>query len=154
MNNHKNWVNNKLRWGRFFIILGILLIGLGIVIEIAFENLPYNLRIISGLGILWIGIGIGMIFRYRSALHGNQSAKRLLIEEHDERNQFIRYRAGYRGFWVAIVLVYILLMWLSFAANGGLPPIGKDLLWYLQAGCVVIPFTVYIISFLSDQKNL
>ncbi len=154
MNKHADLIKNKLRWGWFFGILGIVFIGVGIVFEITFAYLPYKFSIITGLGILWVGIGIGMIIRYRSALRGNQSAKRLLIEEHDERNQFMRYRAGYRGFWVAIVMIYILLMWLSFSANGNLPPIGKDLLWYLLAACVVIPFTVYIISFLSDQKNL
>lgn len=154
MNKHKNWINQKLRWGWFFVILGIIFIGIGIVFEITFANLPYKYGIITGLGILWGGIGIGMIVRYRSALRDNQDAKRLLIEEHDERNQLLRYRAGYRGFWVAIVMIYILLMWLSFSANGDLPPIGENLLWYLHAACIVIPFIVYIISILSDQKKL
>jgi hypothetical protein len=103
---------------------------------------------------LWAGIGIGLVVRYQTALKNNQSAKRLLIEEFDERNQLIRYRAGYRGFWVAIILVYVILMWLSMAANGSLPPIGEELLWYFQVACVVIPFTVYIISFLVDQKRI
>ncbi len=67
---------------------------------------------------------------------------------------FIRYRAGYRGFWVAIVLVFIVLMWLSMAANGSLPPVGKELLWYLQVVCVVFPFLVYVISMIIDQKRI
>ena len=154
MNKHADLIKNKLRWGWFFVILGIIFIGVGIVMETTFGYLPYSMSIITGLGILWAGIGIGMIVRYRSALRGNQSTKRLFIEEHDERNQFIRFRAGYRGFWVSILMVYILLLWLSFAANCNLPPIGKDLLWYIQAACVVIPFIVYVVSTLSDQKKL
>ena len=78
----------------------------------------------------------------------------MMVEEQDERNLFIRYWAGYRAFWVAIILVYVVVMWFSMAANGSLPPIGKELLWYIQAACVVIPFSVYIISVLIDQKKI
>jgi hypothetical protein len=154
MNDQKKWLGNRIRIGWFFVGLGILFILVGVYFEINYSYIPYNVSIITGLGILWAGIGIGLIVRYRSVLKNNQSAKRLLNEELDERNQFIRYRAGYRGFWVAIILVYVILMWLSMAANGSLPPIGKEMLWYLQVGCVVIPFAVYLTSVLIDQKKL
>jgi hypothetical protein len=154
MNDQKKWLNNRIRMGWFFVGLGILFILVGVYFEINYSYIPYNVSIVTGLGILWAGIGIGLVVRYQTALKNNQSAKRLLIEEFDERNQLIRYRAGYRGFWVAIILVYVILMWLSMAANGSLPPIGEELLWYFQVACVVIPFGVYIISFIIDQKKL
>jgi len=154
MNNQTKWLNQKIRTGWFFIGLGILFILVGVYFEINYSYIPYNVSIITGLGILWLGIGIGLVVRYMAGKKGDQSAKRLMVEELDERNQLIRYRAGYRGFWVAIILVYIILMWLSMAANGSLPPIGKELLWYLQVLCVVIPFGVYLTSVLIDQKKL
>jgi ABC-type uncharacterized transport system permease subunit len=154
MNNQTKWLNHKIRTGWFFIGLGILFILVGVYFEINYSYIPYNVSIITGLGILWLGIGIGLVVRYMAGKKGDQSAKRLMVEELDERNQLIRYRAGYRGFWVAIILVYIILMWLSMAANGSLPPIGKELLWYLQVLCVVIPFGVYLTSVLIDQKKL
>ncbi len=154
MNDQTKWLNQKIRTGWFFIGLGILFILVGVYFEINYSYIPYNVSIITGLGILWAGIGIGLIVRYMVGKKGDESAKRLMVEELDERNQLIRYRAGYRGFWVAIILVYIILMWLSMAANGSLPPIGKELLWYLQVACVVIPFGVYLTSVLIDQKNL
>jgi hypothetical protein len=154
MNDQTKWLNKKIRTGWFFIGLGILFVLVGVYFEINYSYIPYNVSIITGLGILWLGIGIGLVVRYMAGKKGEQSARRLMVEELDERNQLIRYRAGYRGFWVAIVLVYIILMWLSMAANGSLPPIGKELLWYLQVGCVVIPFAVYLTSVLIDQKKL
>lgn len=154
MNDQTKWLNQKIRTGWFFISLGILFVLVGVYFEINFPYIPYNVSIITGLGILWLGIGIGLIVRYMAGKKGDQSAKRLMAEELDERNQLIRYRAGYRGFWVAIILVYIILMWLSMAANGSLPPIGKELLWYLQVVCVVIPFGVYLTSVLIGQKKL
>jgi len=65
----------------------------------------------------------------------------MMVKEQDERNLFNRYHAGYRAFWIAIVLVYVVLMWFSMAANGSLLPIEKYLLWYIQAACYVkIPY--------------
>ena len=154
MSDQKKWLNNRIRIGWFFIGLGILFFLAGVYFEINYSYIPYNVSIITGLGILWAGIGIGLIVKYMAVKKGDQSAKRMMVEELDERNLFIRYHAGYRAFWVAIVLVYLVLMWFSMAANGSLPPIGKELLWYIQAGCVVIPFSVYIISFLIDQKKI
>ena len=121
--------------------------------EFTFAYIPYNISIVTGLGILGVGIGIGLIVKYMPIRKGSLRAKRLMNEELDERNLLIRYRAGYRAFWVAIIQIYAILMWLSLAANGSLPPIGKEFLWYLQATCVVIPFTIYIVSFLFDQNK-
>ena len=154
MNDQMKWLNSRIRIGWFFVGLGILFVLVGVYFEINYAYIPYNVSIITGLGILWAGISIGLIVKYMAVIKGDQSAKRMMVEEQDERNLFIRYRAGYRAFWVAIILTYAILMWLSMAANGSLPPIGKDLLWYLQAACVVIPFSVYIISFIIDQKRL
>jgi|AutmiccommuBRH23_1029490.scaffolds.fasta_scaffold00301_69 hypothetical protein len=153
MSDQKKWLNNRIRIGWLFVGLGILFILVGVYFEINYSYIPYNVSIITGLGILWAGIGIGLIVKYMAVVKGDQSAKRMMVEEQDERNLFIRYRAGYRAFWVAIILVYIILMWLSMAANGSLLSIGKDLLWYLQAACVLIPFSVYITSFIIDQKR-
>jgi hypothetical protein len=154
MRDQNKWLNSRIRIGWFFLVMGVLFILVGVYFEINYSYIPYNVSIITGLGILWAGIGIGLVVRYMAVKKGEPSAKRLMVEEQDERNLFIRYRAGYRAFWVAIVLVYVVLMWFSMAANGSLPPIGKELLWYIQAGCVVIPFSVYIISFVMDQKRI
>ena len=40
MNNHKNWINNKIRWGWFFVLLGIIFFGVGIIVEITFGLSP------------------------------------------------------------------------------------------------------------------
>jgi hypothetical protein len=154
MSDQKKWLKSRIRFGWFFVGLGILFILVGVYFEINYSYIPYNVSVITGLGILWAGIGIGLIVKYMAVIKGDQTAKRMMVEEQDERNLFIRYRAGYRGFWVSIILVYVIIMWLSMAANGSLPPIGKELLWYLQVACVVIPFSVYIISWIIDQKKI
>ena len=127
---------------------------LGYSLQLQFDDLPYNFRIITGLGILLAGIGVGYLVRYGAALKDEQSARRLTVEERDERTVLIRARAGNRAYWVSTALVYIGLMWASFAANGSLPALTGDALWFFLAACVLIPFGVYIPSILIDQRNM
>jgi ABC-type uncharacterized transport system permease subunit len=140
--------------GWMFLSAGVFVAVVGIFSELQFSDLPYNFRIITGLGILLAGIGVGYLVRYRVALNDEQSARRLTVEELDERNVLIRSRAGNRAYWVSTALIFTGLMWASFAANGSLPALTGDTLWFFLAAGVLIPFGVYIISFLNDQRNL
>jgi hypothetical protein len=79
---------------------------------------------------------------------------RLTVEERDERTVLIRTRAGNRAYWVSTALIYLGLMWVSFAANGSLPALTGNTLWFFLAAGVLIPFGVYITSILVDQRNL
>jgi hypothetical protein len=153
MNNQKNWIKNKIRTGVVLLAAGIILSVAGILIGIQYAYLPYNFRIITGVGILLAGVGIGNLVRYGSALKDEQSARRLTIEEKDERLVQIRLRAGNKSFWVSTILVYIGLMWESFAANNSLPALSGDPLWYFLAACVLLPFGVYIASIVIDQQK-
>ena len=153
MDNRKQWVLSRIRLGIFSLVVGLLVIFVGIWLELALSYLPYDARIITGLGILLAGLGIGLLVRYGAALRDNQAALRLSVEERDERTVQIRQRAGNRAYWVSTALVYLGLMWASFASNGALPDLVGDALWYFLAAGVLIPFGVYIASILLDERN-
>lgn len=153
MNNRYQWIKGKIRLGWLLLIAGALVITIGIFTELQFANMSYNFRIITGLGIVLVGSGIGYLVRYRLWLKNEQAAKRLAIEEQDERTALINSRAGRRAYWVSAALAYIGLLWASFAANGSLPPLSGNTLWYFMATCVLIPFGVYMTSILVDQRN-
>jgi hypothetical protein len=140
--------------GWLFLVAGAFVALVGIFTELQYGYLPYNFRIITGLGILLAGIGVGHLVRYKAALKDEQSARRLTVEERDERTVLIRARAGNRAYWVSATLIYIGLMWASFAANGSLPALTGNTLWFFLAVGVLIPFGVYITSVLVDQRNL
>jgi len=154
MNNRTKWISSKIRMGWMFLATGIIVAIMGIFAELQFAYLPYNFRIITGLGILLGGIGVGYLVRYRAALKDEQSAMRLNVEERDERTVLIRTRAGNRAYWVSTALIYLGLMWVSFAANGSLPALTGNTLWFFLAVGVLIPFGVYITSILVDQRNI
>jgi len=153
MNNRTQWIATRVRWGWILLVAGVIVAGVGFLLERAYASLPYNLRIITGLGILMAGVGISYLVRYTAALKDEQSARRLSAEERDERTVLIRTRAGNRAYWASALMIYCGLMWASFAANGGLPELSGDTLWYFLAACVLVPFGVYIASLLIDQRN-
>jgi hypothetical protein len=126
---------------------------MGAWLEFQYLYVANNFCILTGLGILLGGVGIGFVVRYRPALKDTQSARRLNAEERDERTMLIRARAGNRAYWVSAALIYIGLMWVSFSW-ADLPLLGGDALWYYLAACVVIPFGVYIASILLDERSL
>jgi hypothetical protein len=133
--------------------LGIFVATVGIFIELRYSNLSYDPRIITALGILLVGVGVGHVVRYRIALKDARSATQLIVEEQDERSILIRSRAGNRAYWVSTLLAFAGLMWVSFAGNGALPEMAGDALWYFLATIVVIPFVMYVLSIMIDERN-
>lgn len=153
MDNRTKWISTRIRTGWTFLWAGVLVGASGIFAELQYAGLSYNYRIITGLGILLAGIGVGFLVRYKAAMKNEESARRLTVEERDERVVLIRARAGNRAYWVSTLLVYIGLMWASFAADGSLPALIGDALWYFLAAAVVIPFGVYVTSVIVDERN-
>jgi hypothetical protein len=136
---------------------GLLGVPMDVVINVAELRLThhtFDYRIITGLGILLLGIGIANLVRYGVALKDVQSARRLTAEEKDEWSMLIRTRAGNKAYWVSASLIYGGLMWESFAANDKLPALTGDPLWFFLAAGVLLPFGVYITSILIDQQRI
>lgn len=152
MNEQRNWFNRQIRTGWTLLGGGLLLGIIGVFLPFAVDNLPFNSRTITGLGILLIGLGTAHLVRYNAARKDPKMAGRLMIEEKDERLQMIRARAGNRAYWVSAVMIYIGLMWASFSSNGSLPAISPDPLWYFLAAVVILPFGVYVVSLYNDMK--
>ena len=153
MSDQNKWLQNKIRWGWIWLIAGVILSLTGVIIGLVYSPLPYDPRIITGVGIVLVGVGLSILIRYRVAGKDATALRRLSAEERDERSELIRARAGNRAFWVAISLTYIGLMWSSYASNGQLPPLSGDTLWYYLVGCVVVPFIVYIASVLNGERK-
>lgn len=152
MTNQQQYIQNRVRAGWGLLVLGISLFTVGMALQHIFD-VPFNARIISGLGIFFGAIGLAQILRYRLVQNDRKAATQLVNAERDERSQMIRAKAGSRAFWVSIGLTYAALMWLSFAANGSLPSPTPDGLWFFLAAAVVIPFVVYVIGIMQGEKN-
>ena len=154
MDNRIKWISNRARVGWILLAAGILVAMAGISTELIFAHLSYDFRLITGVGILLAGVGIGYLVRYSAALKDERAARRLSVEERDERTVLIRTRAGSRSYWVSTALIYCGLMWVSFASSGRLPDLSGDALWAFLAAAVILPFGVYVTSILVDQRNL
>jgi hypothetical protein len=147
----KSWITSKIRTSWISLAAGLVLFAAGIALN--GQTLPFDPRIISAGGILLAGIGAALWVRYGALMRDPVAAQRANVEERDERSRSIRAQAGNRAFWVAIVLVYAGLMWVSFASNGQVPALSADGLWFFLAGCVVVPLGVYVTGILLGEKN-
>lgn len=154
MEKRNDWVKSKVRTGWTLLGIGLVVMVGEIIAERQFASSPYNLRILTGLGIVFAGLGVANLVRYAALLRDGQNARRIKAEEQDERNLLIRLRAGNRAYLTSAALIYAGLMWASFASNGDLPDLSGDVLWFFLAGCVILPFGVYAVSIIQDQKRM
>lgn len=146
------YVAKKMRIGWILLALGAVLFLAGLIMQFWF-TLPFNTRIVAGLGIFCAGLGLSYLLRYRGAGKDRQAITRQVNEERDERNRLIRAEAGNRAFLVSMVMTYTALMWASFASNGSLPEFSPDGLWWYLAAAFVIPFGVYTASIVIGQNK-
>jgi len=151
MNNRLKWINRQWQLGWALLAVGLVFAVVGLILPLLAGSLPFNHRIITGLGILLLGIGVSILVRYGAARRDPQAALRLVSEQRDERMQLLRARAGNRAYWVSAVMAYAVLMWVSFASNGSLPELSTDTLWFFLAAVVVVPGVVYAASLAIDQ---
>ncbi len=115
MNQQEKYVNTKLRLSTIFLVVGVILFVAGILLQISDLNLPFNVRIISGLGIFLVGVAIAYRVKYGSAKKDPLATQRLVNAERDERMVLIRAKAGNRAYFCSAILTYGLLLWVSYA---------------------------------------
>jgi drug/metabolite transporter (DMT)-like permease len=143
----------RVRAGWLLLATGILVFAASLVLARANPDFPWNLRILGGIGIAVGATGAGTLLRYRPAMSNEELARRLVVAELDERGVLIRRRAGERAYWASAILVFVGLMWASFASHGDLPALEGDLLWNCLVIALVVPFAVYIGSVIVDERR-
>jgi peptidoglycan/LPS O-acetylase OafA/YrhL len=153
MSDRTSWLRIRVRAGWLLLASGILVLAASLLLARANPDFPWNLRILGGVGIVVGGLGVGMLVRYRPAISNSEVARRLVVEERDERGMQIRQRAGQRAYWVSAILVYVGLMWASFASNGDLPALEGDLLWNCLVIALLVPLFVYLGSMIVDERR-
>ncbi len=153
MNNHIDYIKKQQKPGYYMIGAGIVTAVVGIILTGVISNPSFNLRIITALGLLFIGIGVGRIIKYRLTASDPQAVARLVNTERDERLKLLRDRSGFRAYVISGILAYALLMWVSFADSGSLPRLSDDALWFALVAVVVMPAVVFIASYLYEDKH-
>jgi peptidoglycan/LPS O-acetylase OafA/YrhL len=153
MTDRTTWLRTRVRAGWLLLACGILAFAASLVLARANPDFPWNLRILGGVGMVVGGLGVGLLVRYRPAMSNGEVARRLVVEERDERGVQIRQRAGQRAYWVSAILIYVGLMWASFASNGDLPALEGDLLWNCLVIAFLVPLFVYLGSVIADERR-
>jgi hypothetical protein len=125
-----------------------------VTLQVASVALPFDPRVVTGLGILLLGLAVGALMRGGVGARGTDATRRLGVEEQDERNVAIRRLAGSRAFPVSAALTFALLMWVSTSANSQVPELSPDGLWYALVASFVLPVLVYVVSVVQAQRSM
>jgi hypothetical protein len=153
MDEQRAWIRGRVLTGWALVALGVAVFAIGLVLRAVNAFPGWNVAIVGGLGILAVGVGAGLVVQYRRALHDDVAAHRIIATERDERVVGIKTRAGNRAWVVSAVITWLGLMWASFAANGNLPGLTGDVLWWFLVVALAVPFLVYVGSIIVEQQR-
>lgn len=153
MSSNKAWAGRQRRIGWTLVVAAVVVGATGLALQAATTVLPFDPRLVTGLAIVLLGLAIAALIRGGVGTRAGDTS-RLGVEERDERNVAIRRLAGSRAFVVSLTLTYALLMWVSFSANGQLPALSPDALWYALAAAVVLPLVVYAVSAIWADRSM
>ncbi len=153
MNKHTQWVKKQVRLGWLLLAGGVVIFVISLLLPAIIPTAGFNTRIIGGVGILVAGMGVANIVRFYGVSRDPQAVRRVVSAERDERLRAIRARAGNRAYFASAVLIYAMLMWLSFSANGSLPRLNDDTLWLCLAATLILPFFIYAFTIIDEQRK-
>lgn len=153
MNHIEKYKKQQRMYAWLFLIAGIVCAAAGVALERANLSLGINLRLITGMGILLLGLSLSAWLRFYSAEKRPEAAQRMMAAESDERMTAIKNKAGNRGFWLSLAITYALLMWESVASNGSLPVLSEDARWFWLVAAVVLPMIVYIAGIVQGNRE-
>jgi hypothetical protein len=146
MHNQTNWTKGILTWGLVVISLGLVMAVVGLILPGLVTGLDFIGRLLIAIGLVLIVLGGVSLMQYAYVSRDPRAGKQMMINEQDERMQWIRARAGQRAFWISSSLAFAVLIWASFASDVGLPTLTGNALWFSLLAVVVVPYIVYIIG--------
>ena len=153
MHAENRWIGNILTWGVVLIVLGLAATTLGLVLASLTGAASLWAFASKYIGIVLIGLGLISLAQYTYVRRNPGAGRQMMIEEQDERLQWIRARAGQRAFWISSAMGFFLLNWLAFADQIGLPALSKNGLWFAMLGVVIVPCIVYMAGIALGQRQ-
>jgi hypothetical protein len=153
MHNQRSWTKNILTWGLVLAAVGAILAASGWLLPGLAGSLALIRKALSATGGVLIVLGIISLLQYAFVRRKPKAGQQMMVQEQDERMQWIRLRAGSRAFWISSALAFFVLNWVSFAGDVGLPVLTGVWLWLSLLVVVVVPFIVYAASMVYDQNR-
>lgn len=151
MNNSQKIFAERKRSAIIIMAAGGVIVIIGLLLQFTAIALPFRPQLVGGLGFFIFGWGLAGWIQARAYLSDPKAGQRAINEEKDERNLYIRAKAAEQAYWIMVALALLLLFWLSFSSIG-LPQPSDDMLWYVLAGIVVLPFVVFIYKYVNGLK--
>lgn len=122
---------------------GLIFLLVGVALRLALPGSAVNPKWVMAFGVLFSGLAIVDLAKTLTARLDPKAARRMVIEEKDERSRALRDRAGHAAFIFSIGVACLVLLVYS-SATWKAP--GFDPVWAYLAFTVLGPGLVYIFS--------
>lgn len=134
----KNKLKTRLVYGIVLVVLGISAFALGILKNMQngadFGLLSYY----AGTGGALIAVGILTVKKNLTALKNKQKMESLKVNEQDERNIQLAYKAGYFTFAMSAFLLYAVSLGLMFTESALFKPV-----MFICSGLMLLYIIIY-----------
>ncbi|MCL2492496.1 MAG: hypothetical protein FWF33_00430 [Clostridiales bacterium] len=104
----------KSKFRSVILYVGIAVFAVGLLLTFIFSDASGTMSsvaaVLCGIGAGWIGAGVAFMIRGRRLKDDPERAKRLEIEEKDERNIHIREKAGYIMWFISLIMIAALML--------------------------------------------
>jgi hypothetical protein len=131
--------------------LGILALLVGLIADFTRVTQHNGGRLVIVPGILIMAWGAGILLKYSLAGADPETARKLRIDETDERTILVRSRAGYDAFQLSIPTVVIGFFAYTYL-NRDTITIGTDYFWFYLIFMAAVPIIIYIIRLFKYDK--
>ena len=153
MNNQTHWTKAILTCGLVFVTLALIVAVVGLLLPSLVRGITLPEGMVPGISIMLLVLGIAGLAQYAYVRRNPNAGKQMRIREQDERLQAIRDRAGHRAFGISSALAFLILLWVAFAGDVGLPQLSGSSLFFALLIMVGVPYLAYIIMIAAEQNN-
>ena len=100
--------------GILFLLLGIVAFAIGIIMELKAGNDSFSAGYLTGTGGGLAGVSIILIIKNSAALKNKEKLKVMKVEETDERNLLLAYKAGQYSMGITAICLYVSSFYCAF----------------------------------------
>ncbi|MGE5417249.1 MAG: hypothetical protein ACM3UZ_10995 [Acidobacteriota bacterium] len=91
------------------LVQSLIFLGIGILALLLGKGFNIQPHAMNGIAFGFIPVGLGMTIIYLK-MKNTSEMKRVIESEEDERNLFVRNKAGYLSFWITFWCVFVITM--------------------------------------------
>lgn len=127
----------------FLLMVGVVVFIMGVMVKLSPEIDNFSAGYLTGTGGGLIGGSLVKLLKNITALRNKNKQKSMMIEENDERNLLISYKAGYYSMLTTLMVIYIVCIYFVF---------NDSIMLKMLSAIIVLMLFFYILIYIILKK--